>query len=317
MGYENVREYHGGMEEWIAAGLPVESAPHAAATPRSPGRASTRSTLRSMPRGLAERLLERVGVLSLGGLLTAWVAIVVVSGVFYWVLDAAGLPGLVEHGQPVPGGLSGLVHAVYFSFVTVTSIGFGDIVPAGTARVVAILEAAAGLLMFGIIISKLVSRRQEQLTEEIHRTTFEDRLGRIRTNLHLVLSELQTLESACAQEVVSKSRLRARVESTATVFTGELRTIHDLLYRPQQVPDEDVLQAMLASVAAVLCEFGALLERVPGTRDGSPILAGAFGSMRRLAGEICGECVPREYAPDLKVWMDEIQALSEGLAARR
>jgi hypothetical protein len=37
----------------------------------------------------------------------------------------------------------------------------------------------------------------------------------------------------------------------------------------------------------------------------------------RLANEICGECVPREYAPHLKVWMDRIQAHARELTRRR
>jgi hypothetical protein len=36
-----------------------------------------------------------------------------------------------------------------------------------------------------------------------------------------------------------------------------------------------------------------------------------------LANEICGECVPREYAPHLKVWMDRIQAHARDLARPR
>jgi len=30
----------------------------------------------------------------------------------------------------------------------------------------------------------------------------------------------------------------------------------------------------------------------------------------RLSGEICGDCVPRDYAPELKDWMDRIQEQS-------
>ena len=62
----------------------------------------------------------------------------------------------------------GFVTAIYFSFVTALSIGYGDVVPLGLFRIVAIVEGAAGLLIFGCVISKLVSRRQEELTEEIH-----------------------------------------------------------------------------------------------------------------------------------------------------
>ena len=37
-------------------------------------------------------------------------------------------------------------------------------------------------------------------------------------------------------------------------------------------------------------------------------------TMGRLAREICGECVPRQFAPALRTWMDQIQRLSSDIA---
>src|SRR5438094_520667 len=86
-------------------------------------------------------------------------------------------PAAAIAGRDVDADARGLLTALYFSFVTATSVGYGDVVPLGFARALAIAEAATGLLLFGCLISKLISTRQEQLIEEIHRTTFEDRLG--------------------------------------------------------------------------------------------------------------------------------------------
>jgi hypothetical protein len=33
-------------------------------------------------------------------------------------------------------------------------------------------------------------------------------------------------------------------------------------------------------------------------------------AMSRLAREICGDCVPRQFAPALRSWMDQIQRLA-------
>jgi hypothetical protein len=208
----------------------------------------------------------------------------------------------------------GLATALYFSFVTALSIGYGDVVPAGAVRLLAIVEGAAALLIFGIVISKLVSRHQEELTEEIHRITFEDRLGRVRTNLHLVLSELQAIAGMGAEPGARRERILSRVESATAVFAGELRTIHDLLYRPQQVPDEQVLESILATLCAVLRELNELLAYLAEAPKGSPTLQGTLRSTAALANEICGECVPRAYAPALKAWMDQIQELARKLA---
>src|SRR5581483_9114419 len=137
-------------------------------------------------------------------------------------------------------GPGGLLSAIYFSAVTATSIGYGDIVPHGIARALAIGEGAAGLILFGCVVSKFVSRRQEELLAETHRIAFEDRLGRVRTNLHLVRTEVQETARLCEGRDVPPPQALSRVESAAMIFVGELHAVHDLLYRPQETPDEAV-----------------------------------------------------------------------------
>ncbi len=48
--------------------------------------------------------------------------------------------------------------AAYFSFVTLTTCGFGDVVPvANVARMLAVLEAVTGMFYVAILIARLVS----------------------------------------------------------------------------------------------------------------------------------------------------------------
>jgi len=48
--------------------------------------------------------------------------------------------------------------ATYFSFITLTTVGYGDITPAAdTARMLAVLEATTGTLFVGVLIARLVS----------------------------------------------------------------------------------------------------------------------------------------------------------------
>ena len=243
-----------------------------------------------------------------GQLFQVWLGIIVVCGLVYWL--AAASPrrtALIEFGQPVGFTLGGLFKSLYFSFVTATSVGFGDVLPVGPARGLAIAEAVAGLLIFGAIVSKFVSRRQERLVEETHRIAFEDRLDRVQTNLHLVLSDLQALAGLCDEGRVPAARIRTRLESAVLVFSGEMRTIHDVLYRPQQTPEEPVLEGILATLAAALQELGDLLAcGAPAER--SSVLTSQLAGMRRMADSICGECVPRAYAGHLRECMDRVKA---------
>jgi potassium channel LctB len=254
---------------------------------------------------------------SIAELLTTWLAINLSFGVIYWLASFLPGHGLRELGQPLGHGAGDLMEAIYFSFVTGLSIGFGDVVPNGILRLFAVVEGAACLLVFGAIISKLVSGRQEELTEEIHRIAFEDRLGRVRTNLHLVVRELQEIGEMCRDRSDPPESVLTRIESAAAVFSGEMRAIHDLLYRPQMAPGEDVLESILAHLDGGLREFSALLSCLSAEQRGSAALTTNVRSMAGLAEEICGECVPREYAPHLKVWMDRVQSHARGMSGAR
>src|SRR5436309_16004625 len=87
------------------------------------------------------------------------------------------------------------------------------------------------------------------------------------------------------------------------VFAGELRAIHDLLYRPQRAPAEPVLEAILAALAGAFRELTELLAFLPTTFVRSTTLDGSLRVMAPLADEICGERVPHAYAPALTLGM--------------
>ena len=286
-------------------------APSAAAVARDRARRAMLAGLRTGPRSWIEHLANW----PYSRLIDGWLLMVAGLGLVYWGGSAVGFGALLDAGTPMQGDLRGLLSALYFSVVTATSVGFGDVVPTGPLRLFAVLEGAAGLLLFGCIVSKLVSQRQDVLVRETHLIAFEERLGRVRTDLHFVLSELQAIALETeAHGMRVDDRLLARLESTTMMLAGELRTIHDLLYRPHQTPDEAMLESLLASLAASMRELCDLLTLAPRAQDRSELLTNTLASVRTLAGEVCGDCVPRQYAPHLKVWMDRIQTHARALA---
>src|SRR5439155_19682319 len=128
------------------------------------------------------------------------------------------------------------------------------------------------------------------------------------------LSELQAIATMCDDGTVRPERVSARLESAAMVFAGELRAIHDLLYRPQRAPAEPVLEAILAALAGAFRELTELLACLPTTFVRSTTLDGSLRIMARLADEICGECVPHADAPALPMWMDRVQEAARRVA---
>ena len=320
LGYSNLRHYRGGIGDWMERGEAVERlAPPLVDVPLVPGqdtaaRPRERSLDGSQRRQWATAFLDAIDSRPTSQLFLFWLAMVVLCGVAYWLAALLGYHGLVAGRVPIGFTAEGLATAIYFSFVTATSVGYGDVVPVGATRVLAIAEAVTGLLVFGAVVAKFVSRRQDTIVREIHRVTFEERLDRVQTNLHLVLSELQAIATMCDDGTVRPERVSARLESAAMVFAGELRAIHDLLYRPQRAPAEPVLEAILAALAGAFRELTELLACLPTTFVRSTTLDGSLRVMARLADEICGECVPHAYAPALTMWMDRVQEAARRIA---
>lgn len=84
--------------------------------------------------------------------LSAYLLAGIFFGLFYWVLEQIG-PGTFA----VSGDFSRM-SAIYFSFVTLATLGYGDIVPrADVARGLAIVEGVGGQLFLAVMVARLVS----------------------------------------------------------------------------------------------------------------------------------------------------------------
>jgi len=304
LGYTRIEHFDGGMHEWQEKGLSLERGARAAEPPAA-------APLRSIRADRWHRAIDVFERRSTADLAALWFGTILLCAAIYWGLSAFSMGGLREGGQVIGGGLHGVLTSVYFSFVTATSVGFGDVVPLGAVRAIAIAEAVVGLLIFGAVVSKLVSRRQEQVISEIHRIAFEDRLERVQTDLHNVLMEMQTIAQQCKSPGSNVEQIRARLESASGLALAELRAIHDLLYRPQSMPEEALLEGILASLAILLRELRELLRCVSFER--SAYLRKNLQGVSRYAEEICSDCVPRRYAPHLREWMDVIKATAPDL----
>jgi hypothetical protein len=101
------------------------------------------------PRVDVEVLCAGISTYLLLGLLWAFAYMLVANT----VSNAFFFDGHIESAIDMTGFIS-----VYFSFVTLTTVGYGDIVPnCGIARMLAATEAMTGTLFVAILISRLVS----------------------------------------------------------------------------------------------------------------------------------------------------------------
>jgi hypothetical protein len=59
--------------------------------------------------------------------------------------------------------MTGIYDAIYFSFVTWTTLGYGDIVPSEASRVVVIAEVGLGYTLMALLIAALVRSIQRDI----------------------------------------------------------------------------------------------------------------------------------------------------------
>lgn len=103
----------------------------------------------------ASRTLQRIGgprhikvLYGMFSMLALHVVEIWIFGVVVWLLLQWPACGNIA-GVLGAAGAPGLLDAVYFSAITYTTVGFGDVVPVGPIRFLAGTEALTGFLMIG------------------------------------------------------------------------------------------------------------------------------------------------------------------------
>ncbi len=97
------------------------------------------------------RLIVRLAII--------FVVVVFIFGMLYYGLGYFHDEGLLNTGK----NTASFSECMFFSIVTVTTLGYGDITAIGFARAFASVEALFGLVYAGYSISQIVSFRQEAL----------------------------------------------------------------------------------------------------------------------------------------------------------
>lgn len=69
-----------------------------------------------------------------------------------------------------------ILDCLYFSVVTISSLGYGDYRPIGVGRILASLEVVYGLFFLAVIVSKLASERTSTITKLVYASDTQRRL---------------------------------------------------------------------------------------------------------------------------------------------
>jgi len=97
--------------------------------------------------------LDTVTVQSIYGALSAYLLIGLMFAAFFGAIDGLGGAGFFAHGES-----ANIRTYQYFSFTTLTTLGYGDFTAGGSfGRAVAVLEALTGQIFLVTLVARLVS----------------------------------------------------------------------------------------------------------------------------------------------------------------
>jgi len=145
----------------------------------------------------------------------------------YIILFAIGslilFAGLYDLGSPLGWGLKDSTRpgvdfwtCLYFSVVTFTSLGFGDLVPVGFARLLAGIEVILGLTVFGIVVAKLSSYKQSYLLNQLYARD-------VQSKLDIFAEEIRSRRSACKQVTTVLKKKDIQVQALGKI-TEDIKT---------------------------------------------------------------------------------------------
>lgn len=173
--------------------------------------------------------IDAVTALPYQVLMTVWIALVLFFATAYFVLGSTDVHG--------PAALHGMEpvrqfwNSLYFSVITATSTGYGDITPQGFSKLLAALQSVMSLFIFAVFVTKLVSRRQDIALQQIHKLTFEDAFHTIREGFYIVRNDFDEL-------VAKAGTLHELKEEDWDVLTTAYRQAQSYLRRIPDFYDE-------------------------------------------------------------------------------
>lgn len=136
--------------------------------------------------------MDTLNSFSYNKLFLLWIGGVIVFAVIFTLLSYA--PG---HNGPSGFELFTLSerfwNAIYYSIITATNTGYGDIIPLGYSKFFAALESVTGLFLFALFMTKLVSHRQDIALREVHKLSFEDVFHNMREDLYVARKDFDRI----------------------------------------------------------------------------------------------------------------------------
>ena len=199
--------------------------------------------------------------LSFTNIFLVWSLVVVMFGFAYYFLPT----NIGYLFQPLENKTQlNIYDNIYFSFITATTTGFGDIIPFKGFRILALIEVTCGLLLLAFVTSKLVSIKQNMILNEIYEISLGERINRIRSSLLLFRQNIARIMQNVEEGTIRKREIND-IYVHISSFEDSLHQISTLFVRNKknnftQGVDPIHTELLLISVAQSLDRLLELLD---------------------------------------------------------
>lgn len=145
-------------------------------------------------------LVEEVGMLRY---IVFFAVAVIIFGIAYTLLTPIS-HGIGQNSTPLfevytfVAFLNGIPNGIYFSIITVSSLGYGDMHPMGYSKALACIQVLLGLALIGIMIAKVTSRRLSYHVERLFGFDAQKRLEDIAAKFDTSRDDIAKIMSKLA-----------------------------------------------------------------------------------------------------------------------
>lgn len=170
-------------------------------------------------------------------ILLLWLFAIVFFGfVYYFLQNGSSNLFYVAKNSVVDN----LRDSIYFSFVSATTTGFGDIIPFGFFKMISILEVVFGLMLLAIVTSKLVSIKQDAILNELYELSFTDRVNKLRSSLLLFRQNLDRIITR-----IEDGNARKREVNTIYIYISSFEdTLRETLKIMEKPTDKNFIKGV-------------------------------------------------------------------------
>ena len=126
-------------------------------------------------------ILDKLSYSSIGLILGLVISI---CAILFWILDPFEWEIIDKH--------IGFFESFYFSIITFTSLGYGDIAPTGIGRLIASFEVLAGLILVAVFVGKVASERQNAMLRLVYTGQQQRRIVEFEKEIYDLDEKLQS-----------------------------------------------------------------------------------------------------------------------------